>query len=133
MRRVRLIETTLLVLAGVLLATATVNDVFRQAHVDHRLIADLSTWRTSTGHDYHNLTVQQTVFGENSTTDVVCGNTTPGAPKTKVQICLVIAGPTVDGRREIRGGWYLPANTEEDLTRSRYGCFGPYGAGRCPR
>jgi len=49
----------LLVLAGILLATATVNDVVRQAHVDHRLIADLSTWRMSTGHDYHNLTVQQ--------------------------------------------------------------------------
>jgi hypothetical protein len=133
MRRVRLVETTLLVLAGVLLAVATVNDVFRQTHVDHRLIADLRTWRTTTGHDYHNLTVEQTVFGEASTTDVVCGNTTPGAPKTKIQICLVTAGPTVDGRREVRGGWYLPANTEEDLVRSRYGCFGPDGVGRCPR
>jgi cell division protein FtsL len=133
MRRVRLIETTLLVLVGILLAAGVVNDVVRQTHVNHRLIADLRTWRTTTGHDYHNLTVEQTVFGETSTTDVVCGNTIPGAPKSKVQVCYVVGGPTVDGRREVRGGWYLPAYAEEDLPTARYGCFGPDGAGHCPR
>jgi len=133
MSRVRLIETTLLILIGVLLAVAVVNDVVRQTHVDHRLESDLHTWRAYTRHDYHNLTIEQTVFGETSTTDVVCGNTSPGAPKARVQICLVIGGPVSHGRRAVRGGWYLPAATEEDLARDRYGCFGPAGADRCPR
>jgi len=128
----RLIETTLLVLIGLLLAVATVNDVVRQTHVNHRLIDDLRTWRAKTGHDYHNLTVEQTVFGETNTTDVVCGNTTPGPPKSRVQICLVIGGPVLDGKRTVQGGWYLPAYAEEDLPKNRYGCFGPLSAGRCP-
>jgi hypothetical protein len=133
MSRVRLIETTLLVLFGLLLAGATVNDVLRQTHVNQRLIADLRTWRTYTGHNYHNLTLEQTVFGERSQRDVVCGNTTPGAPKARIQLCLAISGPTVHGRRTVSGGWRLPARTEEDLPRNRYGCFGPAAAGMCPR
>ncbi len=132
MSRVRLIETTILILAGLLLVSATVNDVVRQTHVNQRLIADLRTWRTSTGHDYHNLTIEQTVFGERSSRDVVCGNTTPGAPKTKIQLCQAIGGSVIDGRRTVLGGWYLPANTEEDLRRHRYGCFGSATAGMCP-
>ena len=47
MSRGRLIETTLLILAGLLLAIATVNDVVDQTHVNHRLIADLRTWRST--------------------------------------------------------------------------------------
>jgi hypothetical protein len=132
MSRVRLIETTLLVLVGLLLAVAVVNDVVRQTHVNHRLQADLRTWRAYTGHDYHNLTIEQTVFGERATTEVVCGNTSPGAPKARIQICLAIGGPVIDGRRTVRGGWRLPAGSEGDLPRSRYGCFGPDGTGRCP-
>ncbi len=132
MSRVRLIETTVLVLAGLLLAVATVNDVVRQTHVNHRLIDDLRTWRAYTRHDYHNLSIEQTVFGETSTTDVVCGNTVPGAPKARVQICLVVGGSVIDGRRAVRGGWYLPAYASEDLPGVRYGCFGAAGAGMCP-
>ena len=79
--RTRLIETTLLVLAGLLLAIATVNDVARQTHVNHRLIADLRTWRAYTGHDYHNLSISQQLLGEASRREVVCGNTSPGPPK----------------------------------------------------
>jgi hypothetical protein len=132
MSRVRLIETAVLVLVGLLLAGATVNDVVRQTHTDHRLQADLRTWRTYTHHDYHNLTVEQTVFGERNQTEVVCGNTSPGAPKARIQICLAIGGAVVNGRRTVRGGWRLPAHTEEDLRRNRYGCFGPVSAGMCP-
>ncbi len=128
----RLIETTVLVLVALLLAGATVNDVVRQTHVNQRLIDDLRTWRTYTGHDYHNLSIEQTVFGERSQTEVVCGNTAPGAPKTKIQLCLAIGGPAIDGKRTVRGGWYLPAHTEEDLRRHRYGCFGPAAVGICP-
>lgn len=120
--RTRLVETTLLLLAGLLLAIATVNDVVLQTHVNHRLVADLRTWRVYTGHNYHNLSAEQDVFGH-TTREVVCGNTAPGPPKERVQLCLVITGPVVNGRRAVRGGWYLPPKAE-DLRPVRYGCFG---------
>src|ERR1039458_915356 len=88
--RTRLIETTLLVLAGLLLAIATVNDVGRQVNVNHRLIADEHTWRSYTGHDYHTLSVDQKLLGEASRKEVVCGNTSPGGPKERTQLCLAI-------------------------------------------
>jgi len=130
--RMRLVETTLLALAGLLLATAAVNDVVLQTKVNHRLVADLRTWRAYTGHDYHDLSTEQDIYGH-STREVVCGNTTPGPPKERVQICLVMTGPVVKGRRAVRGGWYLPPKLE-DLRGYRYGCFGPPTAGwPCPR
>ncbi len=131
MSRVRLIETTLLVLLGLLLAGATVNDVVRQTHVNQRLIADLRSWRTYTGHDYHNLSIEQELYGENSEREVICGNTGPGAPKARTQLCLAIWGPVVDGRRAVHGGWYLPAKVE-DVRADRYACFGPAAQGMCP-
>ena len=51
----RLAEITILVLFGLFLAIATVADVVKQTHVNHRLVADLRTWRVLTGHDYHNV------------------------------------------------------------------------------
>jgi hypothetical protein len=125
--RTRLIESTLLVLALVLLAIATVNDVARQRSVNHRLVADLRTWRAYTGHDYHDLSIEQDIYGH-STREVVCGNTTPGPPKARVQICLVMTGRVLQGRRTVRSGWYLPPKVE-DLRGYRYGCFGPPTAG----
>jgi hypothetical protein len=130
--RTRLVETTLLALVGILLAVATVNDVVRQTHVNERLIADLSTWRTYTGHDYHNLSIDQRVLGETTQREVVCGNTSPGAPKARTQLCLAIWGPVVAGRRMVHGGWYLPPKAE-NLRAARYGCFGPASEGLCPR
>ncbi len=129
--RTRLVESTLLVLAGLLLAIATVNDVVRQTHVNQRLIADLRTWRSYTGHDYHNLSISQQLLGENSQREVVCGNTSPGTPKARTQLCLAIWGPVVDGRRTVHGGWYLPPQAE-DLRADRYACFGPASKGVCP-
>ena len=130
--RLRLVESTLLVLAAVLLATATLNDVSRQAHTNQRLIADLRTWRSYTGHEYRNLSIEQEVFGLSSHREVVCGNTSPGGPKARVQICLVIAGPTHAGRREVQGGWSLPPLVEDERA-DRYGCFGALAEGMCPR
>jgi hypothetical protein len=118
----RLIETTLLLLALLLLAIATVDDVVLQTHVDHRLVADLRTWRSYTGHDYHNVAPERDIFGH-TTRDFVCGNTVPGPPKERVQICLVMTGPVIHGRRAVHAGWYLPPKTE-DLLRYRYACFG---------
>jgi hypothetical protein len=118
----RAVETTILLLAALLLAIATINDVVRQAHVNQRLIADLATWRSYTGRHYHNLTVKQD-YTEHFTREVVCGNTSPGEPKQRIQLCLVITGPIAHGRRHVNGGWYLPPRAE-DQSAYRYGCFG---------
>jgi hypothetical protein len=130
--RLRLIETTLLVLLGLLLAVATVNDVVRQTHVNDRLIADIATWRAYTGHPYRNLSIEQELFGAGSQREVVCGNTSPGGLKARTQICLVIYGPQVAGRRTVHGGWYLPPKVD-DVRAGRYGCFGAASRAMCPR
>ena len=128
----RLIETTLLVLVGIVLAVATVNDLARQAGINHRLLADLATWRSHTGHQYREITVDQELLGARTEHEVVCGNTSPGAPKARTQLCLVIWGPTVNGRRTIHGGWYLSPGSE-DQRSTRFGCFGTGAEGFCPR
>jgi hypothetical protein len=129
----RLVETLVLVLVGIVLATATINDLVRQAGINHRLVADLATWRHYTAHDYRNIAIDQETFGVASKREVLCGNTSPGAPKTRTQICLTIWGPVVKGKRTVHGGWYLPAHVENDVPSERYGCFGVGGDGRCPR
>jgi hypothetical protein len=126
------IETLALLLLGLLLAIATVNDVVLGTHVNHRLVADLRTWRAHTGRDYKNVSTEQDVK-HFTTTDVACGNTSPGPPKERVQICLQMIGPVAHGYRTVGGGWYLPPKAE-DLRRYRYGCFGrPKAQGACPR
>jgi hypothetical protein len=130
--RTRLIETTLLVLAALLLATATIHDVAQQTKVNRRLVADLATWRGYTRHDNRDLSLEQDFHGH-SNREVVCGNTTPGPPGDRVQLCLLMTGRIVDGRRTVRSGWYLPPKTR-DLARNRYGCFGlPTAAWPCYR
>ena len=130
--RRRLLESTALALACALLLIATVNDVVLQTHVNHRLVADLRTWRSYTAHNYHNLSVSQDVRGH-TTRDVVCGNTSPGGPRERVQLCLEMTGPVTGGRRAVRGGWYLPPKAEDERAY-RYACFGSAArAGRCPR
>src|SRR6185312_7790610 len=94
-------------------------------HTNERLAADLATWRAFTSHDYHNLTIEQDSKGTGSTREVVCGNTSPGAPKERPQLCLVIHGPLTHGRRPVHGGYYLPPHLLYDLHSARYACFGP--------
>jgi hypothetical protein len=126
------VETVVLLLVGLLLAIAIVNDVVLGTRTNHRLVADLRTWRAYTGHDYKNVSTEQDI-DHHTTTDVVCGNTVPGPPKERVQICLQLTGPVVHGYRAARGGWYLPAKAE-DLYHYRYACFGTTKAQRaCPR
>lgn len=126
------IETVALVLVGLFLAVATVYDLARQTATNHRLIADLRTWRHYTRHDYHNISVDQLTFGLASHKEILCGNTSPGPPGARTQICLAIWGPVVGGLRTVHGGWYLPPY-HRDEPANRYGCFGPAGRGRCRR
>jgi hypothetical protein len=129
----RLIEITVLVLIGVLLAVATVRDVVLQTEVNHRLVADLATWRAYSGHDYHNLTTEQDIK-HHTTREIVCGNTSPGAPKARTQLCLILTGPVAHGRRAVRGGYYLPPRLLFDVRSARYGCFGTaVGEGLCAK
>ncbi len=118
----RLAETTILILIGVFLAIATVNDVVLQTHVNHRLSADLLTWRTATGHDYVNLATEQDIK-THTTRDTVCGNVSAGAPGERAQICLNMVGAVVAGMRSVSGGYYL-SPYRPDLYGNRYGCFG---------
>ncbi len=126
------IETLVLIVLGVFLLIATVNDLSRQQGVNARLNADVRTWRAYTGHSYQNLLVDTQLLGPTTKREVVCGNTSPGAPKARTQICLLIWGPIADGRRPVHGGWYLPPRSE-DLARLRYGCFGQEGRRYCRR
>jgi len=128
----RLIENAVLILVGLLLAVATVYDVGHQAVINHRLAADLRTWRHYTHHDYKNVTSDRELLGISSGHDVACGNTVPGPPNERIQICLVLTGPTRGGLRTVAGGWYLPAGTVNDVRPSRYGCFGAITHGLCP-
>ncbi len=127
------LETLVLLAVFALLATATVNDLVRQAHINKRFVADLATWRAYTHHDYKNVGVDQETYGPATHRDVVCGNTEGGPPNSKTQICLVVTGPTRGGRRTVSGGWYLPPLTTDDVESVRYGCFGSVTMGRCPR
>jgi hypothetical protein len=128
----RLVETTLLVLVGLFLLIATVNDLVRQTHVNHRLVADLRTWRQYSGHEYKNVSVEQDLYGH-TTRDIACGNVSPGAPKARTQLCVVLTGPVRAGRRAAHGGFYLPPKVD-DVRRYRYGCYGSATRdGLCPR
>jgi hypothetical protein len=130
--RLRLVESVALVLAALLLGVATVNDLVRQTHINHRLVADLHTWRTYTGHDYRRVGISQDVH-HHTTRDILCGNTSPGPPGARVQVCLLITGPASRGLRTVSGGWYLPPH-RADVSGYRYACFGRAVAERsCPR
>jgi hypothetical protein len=117
------VETTLLVIVGLFLAVAIVNDLAREVGINHRLVADLRTWRHYTHHDYVNISIDQETLGANSDREVLCGNTSAGSPGSKTQICLAIWGATVHDRRTVHGGWYLPPYYQ-DVRSERYGCFG---------
>ena len=129
----RLVESAVLIIVGLVLAIATVNDVVRQGGVNKRLVADIRTWRTYTHHDYKNVGTDQHLLGASTGRDVVCGNTVPGPPKRRTQICLVVTGPTRTGVRTVAGGWYLPSGVEDDVRSQRYGCFGTITRGLCPK
>ncbi len=132
--RTRLVETTLLVLAGLLLAIATVNDVVRQTHVNQRLIADLRTWRAYTGHDYHNLSIEQELLGEHEPTRGRLRQHEPRGRRKRDPAVPAIcgAGGATGGARSTAAG--TCRRRPKTCARDRYGCFGPAVGGKsCPR
>ncbi len=118
----RRIESTLLVLAFLVLGVAVINDVVKQVHVNERLTVDLHTWRVVTGRNYKNISIEQDLK-THTTRDVLCGNTWPAPPGTTAQVCLIVTGPTVHGLRAAKGGFYLLPYFP-DKRENRYGCFG---------
>jgi hypothetical protein len=118
----RRVESTLLALAFLVLVVAVVNDVVLQVHVNERVTADLQTWRTITGNDLKNISVEQDLT-HRTTRDVLCGNTGSGPPGTQPQACLIMTGSTVNGMRSAKGGFYLPPYFP-DKRENRYACFG---------
>lgn len=128
--RRRKVEAGILIALFVLLAVASIYDVTRQVRINYRLTADIKTWQEVTGNHFKELDVEQNVKTYTKR-DIVCGNTMfakPGQtkqakPGTTQQICLVIKGPIVKGRREVTGGFFLPPE-QPDRYYHRYGCFG---------
>lgn len=125
----RFLETAVLVLVAIVLIVATVNDVHRQVHNGTRLDADLESWRAYVGVPFHNPFIEQDIKTF-TTRDVVCADLSIGKPLGKPQACLIFTGPVHDGRRAVRGGFYLVARGTDvhepvlDRPQYRYACFG---------
>jgi len=123
-RDVRAIETTVMVLIGLLLAVAVIYDVAHQVGINTRETADRATWR-----GYEHVADVKTRLDvrtlERGTTDFVCRSTSTVAATAlhQVRLCLMISGPTVNDRRTIDGGYYLAPHAS-DRFAYRYGCFG---------
>ena len=93
-------------------------------------IADLQHLAHYTGHDYNNISVDQETLGDDSKREVVCGNTSPGAPKAKdPDLPDDLAAPTVDGQRTVHGGWYLPAYVRRHVQPTATAASAPAGEG----
>ena len=121
-RDVRAIETTILLLVGLLLAVAVVYDVAYQTRVNIRESADRATWRAFAHIQTKHLSV---LPPERGTTDIVCrsSSTVAATAAHQVRVCLVVSGPTVHGLRHIDGGFYLQPKRSDSFAY-RYGCFG---------
>lgn len=113
----RTAELAFLIVLGVLLAAATINDLAKQVRTDIRLGDDKKTWVAYTQHPVKKLTL---IAGIGTTRDVVCGPPFTGADYRQ---CLVMVGPTRSGVRTVAGGYRLPL-TGNDLYRHRWACAG---------
>jgi hypothetical protein len=126
---VRLIETAVLLVVGLFLAIAVVNDVARAVPIGERLNADLESWEAIVGVHYHNPIIEQDVK-HYTTRDVVCADTEKVKPLGHPQICLIFTGPVVHDRRTAFGGFYLVADGTDvhepvlDDKKYRYACWG---------
>lgn len=125
----RLIETFVLVVIGIVLAVATIHDLGREVRIGDRLGADLLSWKRIVGAKYHNPLVEQDIK-RYTTRDVVCADTEKGKPQGRVQICLIFTGPVHGEWRAAKGGYYLlaagtdPHKPVVDKPGYSYGCAG---------
>jgi hypothetical protein len=121
-RDLRAIETVIIVLLGLLLAAASVDDVAHQVRLNKRTSADRVTWRAYAHANIKHLDVRTL---EHGTTDFVCRSTTTVAADAaaEIRLCLMVGGPTVDNKRTVDGGYYIPVRAPDRYTY-RYGCFG---------
>ena len=123
----RLIETAVLIVVGLVLAVATINDIGRSVHITERVKRDQHTYRYVM-HTRGGVTtsIRKVSVAPGSTTkvDVAC-SPPPGGPRGSS--CLVLGGPA-DGvgpqhLRTVEGGFRLLPGSR-NLYRARYGCFG---------
>jgi hypothetical protein len=121
----RSLELAVLIVLGLVLLAATLNDTFTQVHINERLAVDKTTWYAYTDRVVK-LGLTQ---GVGTSTDVACGVPRAGAG---YRLCLVISGPTVGGVRHVAGGYHLPLRSADSLIH-RSDCFGRAAAQEeCP-
>lgn len=113
----RLIEGAVLVILGLLLLAATVNEVVKQSHVNERIAVDKRTWINYTGHRLKHVSVTP---GLRNSNDTACAPPTAGAHE---RLCLQLTGPAHATYRTVTGGYRLPL-LHPNRFRYRYGCFG---------
>ncbi len=126
----RTLETAFAILIGIVLAVAVVHDVKRQVDINQRVAADKRSWYAFAVAHHQPLAVQQhTRVGVRlllrGSTDFPCQPTglTRAVARGQHRLCLMIAGPIVNGYRTVQGGYYIAAS-HEDRYINRYGCFG---------
>jgi hypothetical protein len=123
----RLIETAVLLVAGLVLAVATVNDIGRSVHITERIKLDQHTYRYVMHTQRGVVTsIRKVSVTPGSTTkiDVACS---PPAGGPRGSSCLVIGGPArgvgAQHLRTVEGGYRLLPGSR-NLYVARYGCFG---------
>lgn len=117
------VEVALLAVVAAVIAVAVVYDVTRAVSINYRLTADIETWRHLTDLNLKNVSIE-TDTKHFTKHDMACGNNVPGKrPGTRTQICFMMVGPIVKGRRETRAGFFV-APKLGDVPRNRWGCFG---------
>ncbi len=121
-RRRRRVEGAILIIIALIIGVAAIYDVTRQVSINYRLTADIETWRELTGQNFKNVSIEQDEK-HFTTNDVACANISFAQPGAKTQICFVLVGPIIHGRRVTRTGFFLPPHLS-DLPKHRYGCFG---------
>ena len=127
----RPLELALLIVVGLVLTIATLNDVAIQVGKDNRFSADVRTWRATPATTTMNITTES---GEETATEPVASpapTRAPDHPTARTQLCLVLTGPVPPFPADDRGGYYIPAYFPNKAAH-RYGCFGTaVGEGLC--
>jgi hypothetical protein len=114
---------------GVVLLTAVIYDLSYDVGNDHRMAADVATWRLFVGQKPDKIWAKPVVLGH--TEDVSCGSVALGPSTQETQVCLLFVGPVRNGLRPIAAAWQLPWGAA-DHSYLRFACLGPAASGWCP-